>query len=76
MYTDSLHEAIEAWWIEHKAMRRKERELQRNERKRELEIAKKETLEREAKLFLQHTKVTYSGNRNPYRIKCFAKEIL
>lgn len=47
---------------------KKERELQRNERKRELEIAKKETLEREDKLFLQNTKVTYSGNRNPYRI--------
>lgn len=57
-------------------MRRKERELQRNERKRELEIAKKETLEREAKLFLQNTKVTYSGSRNLYRIKHFSEEIL
>ncbi|CUM53941.1 unnamed protein product [Debaryomyces tyrocola] len=41
MYTDSLQETIEAWWIEHKAMRRKERELQRNERRRELELQKR-----------------------------------
>lgn len=54
---------------------KKERELQRNERKRELEIAKKETLEREDKLFLQNTKVTYSGNRNPYRIKLFQRKL-
>ena len=80
MYIDILHEAIEALWIENKVMRNeleKERELQRKERKKKSwKLQKKETLEREAKLFLQNTKVTYSGSRNLYRIKHFSEEIL
>ena len=79
MYKVSLHKAIEELLIESKATRielEKEREFQWNEKMIELDITKNETLEREAKSFLQNTKVTYSGSRNPYIINHFEEEIL